>query len=555
MHRCLWPLAFVLVLLAGPAVARPFDVIVRGGTLYDGTGAPPRRADLGIRGDKIAAVGDLRRERARTVVDARGLAVAPGFINMLSHSEESLLVDPRSQSELRQGVTSQIFGEFSMGPLSAEMKARRLAAQSDFSFPIPWNTLGEYLSHLEKRGTSQNFASFVSASTVREHVIGLDARRPTADELERMRQLVDREMQAGALGLTTALIYPPATYADTDELIALAKMAARHKGMYIAHIRDEGGGLLDAIDETIRIGREAGLPVEIYHLKVVGRDHWPLADAAIAKIEQARQSGLRVTADMYLYPASATGLDASIPPWAFDGGYPALYRRMQDPETRERMLREIRTPTNGWESRFHAAGSADNVLLIKFKSEALKPFTGKTLGEVARMRGKDPAETILDLVYEDQSRVGVVYFVISEDNIKKMLARPWVSLGSDGASTAPEGVFLKSSTHPRSYGNFARLLGKYVREEKILTLAEAVRRLSGLPAATLGLDRRGLLRTGYFADVVVFDPATIADRATFDRPFQYAVGVRQVFVNGIQVLKNGEPTGATPGRALRHTHP
>jgi N-acyl-D-amino-acid deacylase len=535
---------------AGQTSTAPFDVLIKGGTVYDGTGRAPRRADVAIKGDRIVAVGDLTKARARSVVDARGLAVAPGFINMLSHSETSLIVDGRSMSELKQGVTTQIFGESSMGPLSDEMKRRRLAAQGDVKFDIPWTTLGEYLTWLEKRGVSQNFASFIGAATLRERVIGLEDKPPSPAQLEKMRELARREMEAGALGVTTALIYPPAFFAKTDELIELCKVAAKYKGKYTAHIRSEANQLVEAVQETIRIGREASLPVEIYHLKASGQSNWPKMDQVIAIIEEARRQGLKITADMYMYPAGGTGLDASMPPWVFDGGPEAAYKRLQDPDTRKKIADAIRTPTDEWENLYYLAGSPDRLLLAGFKSEALKPLTGKTLGEVAKMRGKDPVETIMDLVFEDRSRVGTIYFLMNEENIKKQIGRPWVSFGSDAASMAPEGAFLKSSTHPRAYGNFARLLGKYARDEKVITLQEAVRRLTGLPATNLGLDHRGFLKPGMFADVVVFDPATIADRATFENPHQYSVGVKHVFVNGAQVLKDGEHTGAKPGKAL-----
>jgi N-acyl-D-amino-acid deacylase len=527
-----------------------FDVLIRGGVVYDGTGQPPRRADVGIRGDRIVAIGRLEGASAKSVVDAAGLAVAPGFINMLSHSEVSLIADGRSLGEVKQGVTTQIFGESSMGPLTEEMKKRRLEQQGDVKYEIPWTTLAEYLAYLEKRGVSQNFASFIGAPTIREYVIGLDDKPPTPAQLDKMRELVRREMQAGALGVTTALIYPPATFAKTDELIELSKVAAKYQGKYIAHIRSEGNQLLEAVQETIRISREAGLPAEIYHLKASGQANWPKLDRVIALIEEARRQGLKITADMYTYTAGATGLNSCMPPWVYDGGPEAAYKRLQDPETRKRIAQAMGTPSDDWENLLLLAGSPDRVLLLGFKSDPLKPLTGKTLAEVARLRGKDPVETVMDLVLEDRSRIGTVYFMMDEQNVKKQIRQPWVSFGSDAASMAPEGVFLRSSTHPRAYGNFARLLGKYVREEKIIPLEEAVRRLSGLPAANLGLDHRGLIQEGMFADVVVFDQQTIADRATFEQPHQYSVGVRHVFVNGIQVLRDGEHTGARPGRAL-----
>src|ERR1051326_928202 len=530
--------------------AQSFDIIIKGGMVYDGTGGPPRQADIGIKDDRIAAVGNLSRANAPTVVDAKGMAVAPGFINMLSHSESSWIVDPRSLSELKQGVTTQIFGELSMGPLNDEMKRRLRDQQGDVKYDIGWTTLAEYLQYLEKRGVSQNFASFIGAATIRENVIGLEDKPPTPAQLDQMRELVRREMEAGALGITTALIYPPAFFAKTDELIALCKVAAKYQGKYTTHMRSEGNQLIEAVQETMRISREAGLPAEIYHLKASGTANWPKMDQVISMIEQARRQGVKITADMYTYPAGGTGLDASMPPWVFDGGREAAYKRLQDPATRKKIADAVRTPTNEWENLYLLAGSPDRILLASFRSEKLKPLTGKTLAEAARLRGEDPVETIMNLVLEDRSRVGTIYFLMSEDNIKKQIRQPWVSFGSDAASIAPEGNFLKSAAHPRAYGNFARLLGHYVRDEKVISLAEAVRRLSGLPATNLGLDHRGFLKPGMFADVVVFDPQTIADKATFENPHQLAVGVRDVFVNGVQVLKDGEHTGAKPGKAL-----
>jgi len=548
-------LSAVLALALVGGLATPnahYDVLVRGGTLYDGTGSPGRRADLGMRGDTIAAVGDLSSASARTVVDARGLAVAPGFINMLSWSTESLIVDGRSQGEIRQGVTTEIFGEGnSMGPLTDEMKRRMKEEQGDLKYDVKWTTLAEYLAYLEKKGVAPNVASYIGAATVREHVIGLDDRPPTPTEMERMRALVRQEMEAGALGIGSSLIYAPGTYAKTEELVELCKAAAPYRGKYISHLRSEGDRLLEAIDELVRIAREAGVPAEIYHMKAAGESNWGKEDQAIARIEKARSEGLKVTADMYTYPAGATGFDACLPPWARDGGYDALFRRIQDPETRPRIIADMRRPAEGWENLCRAAGSPDRLLMVEFKTDALKPLTGKTLAEAAKMRGTDPETTILDLVLQDRTRIGVVFFLMSEDNVRKQVRLPWVSFGSDAASMSPEDPFTRSSTHPRAYGTFARLLGKYVRDEKLVSLEDAVRRLSALPAENLGLDRRGRLAPGMFADVVVFDPATIADRATFEKPHQYAVGMRHVFVNGVQVLKDGEHTGATPGRALK----
>jgi N-acyl-D-amino-acid deacylase len=529
----------------------PYDVLIRNGLIYDGTGAPPRPADLAIARDRIEAIGQLERASARLVIDARGLAVAPGFINMLSWAVDDLIIDGRSQGDIRQGVTTEIFGEGdSMGPLTAEMRERRLAAQGDARFEIPWTTLSEYLSYLERRGISPNVASFIGATTIREHVVGLEDKRATPAQLAEMRELVRREMEAGALGIGSSLIYAPAFYASTEELIELCKVAAQYDGKYISHLRSEGNRLIEAVEELIRIAREARIPAEIYHLKAAGQANWGKLGRVIEIIEAARRDGLKITADMYTYPAGSTGLDAAMPPWALDGGYAALFKRLQTPETREKIATAIRTPTNDWENLYLAAGSPDRVLLVGFRNEALKPLTGKTLAEVARMRGKDPVEVIMDLVLEDRSRVGTVYFMMSEENIRRQIRLPWVSFGSDAGSMAPEGVFLKSSTHPRAYGNFARLLGKYVREEKVITLEEAVRRLTGLPATNLGLEGRGFLRQGMFADLVVFDPREVADRATFEKPHQYATGIKHVFVNGTQVLRDGEHTGAKPGRAL-----
>jgi N-acyl-D-amino-acid deacylase len=535
---------------AGQSPQADYDIIIRNGMVYDGTGGAPRRADVGVKGDQIAAVGDLSKARGANEVDAGGMAVAPGFINMLSHSETSLIADYRSLGELRQGVTTQIFGESSMGPLSDEMKRTQRASQGDIKFEIPWTTLAEYLKYLEKRGISQNAASFVGAGTLRSHVIGLEDKPPTPAQLERMKELLRVEMEAGALGVTTALIYPPNFFAKTDELIELCKVASKYRGKYIAHIRSEANQFMEAVDETLRIAREAKLPVEIYHLKASGEQNWKKMDAVIERINDARRRGLKVTADMYTYTAGATGLTSTMPPWVLDGGYEALYKRLQDAETRKKIAAEMRAPTNEWENMFVLPGSLDRILLVGFRSEKLKPLAGKTLAEVAKMRGADPTDTVMDLILEDRSRVGTVYFLMSEENIKKQIAQPWVMFGSDAASMAAEGAFLRSSTHPRAYGNFARLLGKYVREEKVISLQEAVRRLSGLPAEILELDRRGLLKPGYFADVVVFDPNSIADKATFERPHQYSVGVKHVFVNGAHVLKDGEHTGAKPGRAL-----
>ena len=544
-------LTFPIASRAARSPQATFDIIIRGGTVYDGTGAPGRRADIGIQGDRIAGIGDLTSVQATSVIDASGLAVAPGFINMLSWSNESLLVDGRSQGEVREGVTTQIFGEgSSMGPLTPEMKRRMIEQMGDLKYPITWTSLSEYLEHLEEQGISQNVASFIGATTIREHVIGLDDKQATPEQLNQMRALVRGEMEAGALGIGSSLIYAPAFYASTEELIELCKVAAQYRGKYISHMRSEGNRLTEAVDELIRISREANIPAEIYHLKAAGQANWPKIDRVVTKIEAARKEGLKITADMYTYTAGATGLDASMPPWVLDGGYDAAYKRLADPDVRKKIAAAIRAPSDDWENLYRAAGSPDRILLVEFKSDKLKPLTGKTLAEAAKLRHEDPIDTVMNLVLEDRSRVGTVYFMISEDNIRKQIVLPWVSFGSDAASMAPELPFTKSSAHPRAYGNFARVLAKYVRDDRVLTLPDAIRKLSGLPATNLELDRRGFLKEGMFADVVVFDPATIADRATFENPHQYAVGVRDVLVNGSRVIRNGEHTGAKPGRAL-----
>ena len=553
MRNWLWYLFLTVIIGCGQIASAeaPLDVIIKGGTVYDGTAGEGHVADVAIRGDRIAGVGDFAKTSAKKTIDARDLAVAPGFINMLSWSNESLIQDGRSQSEIRQGVTTEIMGEGeSMGPLNDRMKARILNEQKDIKFEIKWNTLAEYLHYLEQRGISCNVASFLGATTVREYVIGLEDKQPTPEQLDQMRELVRKEMEAGALGIGTSLIYPPAFYAKIEELIELCKVAAKYQGKYISHMRSEGNQLLEAFDELLRISREAGIPAEVYHIKAAGEKNWPKADQLLGRIEAAQKEGLKIRANMYTYTAAGTGLDACLPPWTEDGGYPALFKRLRDPATREKIAAEVRIDSDAWENLYLAAGSPEKILLAGFKSEKLKPLTGKSLAEVAKVRGKDPIETIMDLISEDESRIDTIYFLMSEENVKKELAKPWISFGSDESSQAAEGIFLKWNPHPRAYGNFARVLGKYVRDEKVITLPEAVRRLSALPATNLGLDHRGFIQDGMFADVVVFDPAKIADRATFDKPHQYAIGMKHVFVNGVQVLKDGEHTGAKPGRAL-----
>lgn len=529
-----------------------YDVILRGGIIYDGSGGPAYSGAVAIKGDVIAALGDLDDATAATELDVTGLAVAPGFVNMMSWSNESLIEDGRSQSDIRQGITLEIMGEGeSMGPLNYAMKGEMARLQGDIKYPVEWTTLAEYLEFLEQRGVSPNVASFIGAATPRLFVIGYEDRDPTPEELEKMQALVRQAMEEGALGVASSLIYPPGSFAKTEELIALAKVAAEYNGMYISHMRDEGAGLLEAVEELITIAREAGICAEIYHFKASGQANWPLFDKAVAMVEAARAEGLEITADVYTYPAGGTGLNAAIPPWVQEGGFEASVERMKDPQLRDRIAEEMAQPSDQWENMYLGAGSPENILLVGFKSEALKPLTGKTLAEVAEMRGTDPRYTAMDLIIEDGSRIGTVYFSQSEEVVRKAVALPWVSFNTDEASMAPEGVFLLSSAHPRAYGSFARVLGKYVRDESALTLEQAVRKLAALPAQNLRIDRRGELKAGFFADVVVFDPATIQDHATFVDPHQYSTGMIHVFVNGEQVLREGEHTGATPGRFVR----
>jgi len=549
-RRFLFPLLAVLGSCT-PTPKEELDVILRNGTIYDGTAAAPYIGDLAIDGDRIVAVGNVADARGRTELDLQGLAVAPGFINMLSWAVDTLIEDGRSQSDIRQGVTLEVFGEgLSMGPVNDRVSRLLIENQGDIEFDIEWKTLGEYLDYLVKRGISTNVGSLIGATTVRVHEIGFEDRPATEQEMERMRGLVRQAMQEGALGVGSSLIYAPAFYAPTAELVELSKVAAEYDGIYLSHLRSEGNRLLEAVDELLTIAREAGIAAEIYHLKAAGEQNWRKIDAVIERVELARAEGLDITANMYTYTAGSTGLDAAMPPWVQEGGYEAWAARLQDPETRARLRMEMTTPSDDWENLYLAAGT-QGTLLVGFKNDDLKPLTGKTLAEVATMRGSTPEDTAMDLVIEDGSRVQVVYFLMSEDNVRRQIALPWVSFGSDAGSMAPEGVFLESNTHPRAYGNFARLLGRYVRDEGILPLEEAVRRLTSLPAENLHLTERGALRTGYFADVVVFDPHTIQDHATFEKPHQYSTGVVHVWVNGTQVLRDGEHTGATPGRVVR----
>ena len=540
----------LLALVAACAPAPAYDVVIRGGTLLDGSGDAPRTGDVAIVGDSIVAVGTVDG-RGRTEVDATGLAVAPGFINMLSWATESLIEDGRSLSGIRQGVTLEVMGEgTSMGPLSDTLRAELVAEQGDIRYPVTWRTLRGYQDSLVKKGISTNIASFVGATTVRMNHVGWDDRAPTPSELDAMQAEVRQAMEEGALGVGSSLIYAPAFYAKTPELVALAKVAAEYDGMYISHLRSEGARFEEAVDELLTIAREAKIRAEIYHLKAAGEGNWPKMARVLARLDSARAAGVPVTADIYPYTAGATGLDAAMPPWVQEGGYAAWAKRLQDPAIRARVAREMRTPTDQWESLLLASGSPDRVVLAGFKADSLKKFTGKTLAEVAKLRGTSVEETAMDLVVQDGSRVGTIYFIINEDNIAAQLRKPWVSVGSDAASLAPEGVFLKSNPHPRAYGTFARILAKYVRTDSVLTLPDAVRRMTALPATNLKLARRGMLAPGYFADVVVFDPATVQDHATFEQPHQLATGVRDVFVNGTAVLRGGEHTGATPGRVV-----
>ena len=530
-----------------------YDVLIRNGTVYDGSGAPPFTGDVAIQGDAITALGPnaAGSSRAQLEVDARGLAVAPGFTNMLSWAVASLIEDGRSQSDIRQGVTLEVFGEGgSMGPLNQNMRREQREQQGDIKYDVTWTTLAEYLDHLVARGVSSNVASFVGATTVRVHELDHDDRPPTPGELARMCDLVRQAMRDGALGVGSSLIYAPAFYAQTDELIALASAAAEFGGMYISHLRSEGNAFFEALDEFLTIARQARCAAEVYHLKAAGKSNWHKLDGAVQKIEDARAAGLPVTADMYTYTAGSTGLDAAMPPWVQEGGHRAWVARLKDPAVRARVAQEMAVPTDAWENLYSEVGP-DGMLLVGFKSDALKPLAGKTLAEVAAMRGAPPAEVAMDLVIEDDSRVSTVYFMMSEENVRRQMALPWVSFGSDAGSFATEGVFLRSSTHPRAYGTFARVLGKYVRDEGVVPMEEAIRRLAWLPAQNLKLERRGRLAPGYSADVVVFDPAKMQDHATYQQPHQYATGMVHVFVNGTQVLKDGDHTGAKPGRVVR----
>lgn len=549
LFKCL----ILILLISSCSSHKDYDILIKNGTIADGSGNPPYIGSVGINADTIAAVGKLKAT-GRLEIDATDLVVAPGFINMLSWATESLIQNGRSESDIMQGVTLEVFGEgWSMGPLNKNLKKELQlpTAQGDIKYDIDWNTLDEYLQSLVRRGISPNVASFIGATTVRINHIGYENRAPTAEELTSMKQMVKEAMEDGALGVGSSLIYAPAFYSSTEELIELSKVASEYNGLYISHMRSEGNRLLQGVDELITIANEADIRAEIYHLKMSGKENWNKYDEVVKKIDSARTSGLSITTNMYTYIAGATGLDASMPPWVQEGGYEKWAERLQDSKIRRRVLKEMTNPTDEWENLMYSAGTPDNLLLVGFENDSLRHYTGKTLTQVAKIHGKSPEETAMDLVIADGSRVGTVYFLMSEENIKKQVALPYMSFGSDASSLSPEGVFLNSSTHPRAYGNFSRLLGKYVRDEQIISIEEAVRKLTSLPASNLKIKKRGSLSKGYFADLAIFNPETIQDHATFAKPHQLSTGMIHVFVNGEQVLKNGKHTGAKPGRVVR----
>ncbi len=543
----------LILLMFSCSSHKDYDILIKNGIIADGSGNPTYIGSVGINADTIAAVGKLKAT-GRLEIDATDLVVAPGFINMLSWATESLIQNGRSESDIMQGVTLEVFGEgWSMGPLNKNLKKELQlpTEQGDIKYDIDWNTLDEYLQSLVRRGISPNVASFIGATTVRINHIGYENRAPTAEELTSMKQMVKEAMEDGALGVGSSLIYAPAFYSSTEELIELSKVASEYNGLYISHMRSEGNRLLQGVDELITIANEADIRAEIYHLKMSGKENWNKYDEVVKKIDSARTSGLSITTNMYTYIAGATGLDASMPPWVQEGGYEKWAERLQDSKIRRRVLKEMTNPTDEWENLMYSAGTPDNLLLVGFKNDSLRHYTGKTLTQVAKIHGKSPEETAMDLVIADGSRVGTVYFLMSEENIKKQVALPYMSFGSDASSLSPEGVFLNSSTHPRAYGNFSRLLGKYVRDEQIISIEEAVRKLTSLPASNLKIKKRGSLSKGYFADLAIFNPETIQDHATFAKPHQLSTGMIHVFVNGEQVLKNGKHTGAKPGRVVR----
>lgn len=542
--------AIVLFISTCNTTVTHYDLLIENGTVYDGSGGQAYVADIGVNGDRVVAIGQLQAS-ANELINAEGFAVAPGFINMLSWATDSLIIDGRSQGDIRQGVTLEVFGEGrSEGPLNEAMREQAIATQGDIKWPVEWTTLDEYLEFLVERGVSPNVASFIGATSVRVHEIGYEDRPPTAAELERMKNLVREAMEDGALGLGSSLIYAPAFYADTEELIALAEIVGQYDGMYISHMRSEGNRLLESVDELIRIAREGNVGAEIYHLKMAGQQNWDKFDAVVERVELARMEGLDITADIYTYTAGSTGLDAGMPPWVQEGGYESWRSRLQDSDIRTQVLEEMTTPADEWENLLLSAGP-EGTLLVGFRNPDLRHYIGKTLAEVAEERGQSYADTAIDLVIADGSRVQVVYFLMSEENVAKGVALSWVSFGSDAASMAAEGSFLKQSTHPRAYGNFARVLAKYVRDDQVITLPDAIRKLTKLPATNLKLRDRGELRENYFADIVIFDPYGIQDNSTFEQPHQYATGMQHVIVNGEVVLRNGEHTGALPGQVVR----
>jgi len=545
-------LAFIALQIFSCSSPDQYDLIIRNARIIDGSGEASYLGDLGVRADTIAAIGDLSKATGENEIDAEGKVISPGFINMLSWATESLIEDGKSEGDIRQGVTLEVFGEGeSMGPLTEASKQAMIDAQGDIKYEVTWESLAEYLDFLEKKGISTNVASFIGATTLRINTVGFEDRAATTAELEAMKIMVEKGMKEGALGIGSSLIYAPAFYSSTEELIEISKVAAKYDGMYISHMRSEGDRLLESLDELIRIAAEADIRAEVYHLKMSGQKNWSKYDQVVQKIDSARAAGLQITTDMYTYVAGATGLDAAMPPWVQEGGFEAWSKRLQDPAIRKKVAAEMKDPNVAWESLMQAAGTTDNILLVGFANDSLKYLTGKTLTEVAHLRGKSPEETAMDLVVQDGSRVGTVYFLMTEENVKKQIALPYMSFGSDGASMATSGVFLKSSTHPRSYGNFSRLLAKYVRDANVISLEEAIYKLSGLPASNLKIKKRGLLKPGYFADLVIFDPEKVQDHATFEKPHAYSTGISHVFVNGTQVLKDGEHTGAFPGRAVK----
>jgi N-acyl-D-amino-acid deacylase len=529
-----------------------YDVIIRNAVIFDGTGNTPDKGDIGINKDTIAFIGDLKMNKGKKEFDAKGLAISPGFVNMLSWATVSLLADGRAMSDIKQGVTLEVMGEGnSMGPLNEAMRKEELDGQGDIKYEVYWRTLGEYLTGLEKKGVSPNIASFVGATSLRIHELGYENRKPTNGELKNMQLLVKQAMNEGAMGLSSALIYAPAFYADEEEILALCQAMAPYNGLYITHMKSEGNRLEESVQSVIKLAEKAKVKAEIYHLKAAGIDNWSKMDKVITSINKARNQGIDIAANMYNYIAGATGLDAAMPPWVQEGGFGEWAKRLKDLNIRKKVIAQMKINANDWENLYASAGSPDKLLLVDFRQDSLKKYTGKTLAEVATLRGKSPEETAIDLVIQDSSRVGTVYFLMNEENVKKQIKLPWVSFGSDAGAPASEGVFLKSSTHPRAYGNFARLLGKYVRDEKVIKLEEAVRKLAALPCERLGIAQRGYLKKGYFADLVLFDPKEIADIADFQNPHQYAVGVKNVWVNGKLVLLNGEPTEERPGRFIK----